>query len=176
MQVFVIGKTKSGKSSLAHWLQEAGFSIYEAGAWARREFAQVNTGSSEEESYEFKENLTQFAMSKLKEDPNYSLKNYERFRQYNNEKCIKLAIAGVRNPYDFKNMVECDSDNRVIFIDSEQKMLNGAVENFEKGIVNIREICLEKGLPIFEVSSDDIFKDKVQEFLDKASIEVSVFK
>lgn len=33
MQVFVIGKTKSGKSSLAHWLKEAGFSIYEAGAW-----------------------------------------------------------------------------------------------------------------------------------------------
>ena len=39
---------------------------------ARKEFSTINTGSTDEFSQEFKENLTQYALSKLKEDSYYS--------------------------------------------------------------------------------------------------------
>lgn len=163
MQIFVIGKTKSGKSSLAKELESVGYKTYEAGSWAREEFSKVNKGSSEELSVEFKENLTSYAMSKLANDFLYSFKKYEEFRK--KEDCSRLVISGVRNPDDFIRMLGCDTENIVLFINSSQKH-SGSLEEFEEGIGVImsylkwRKSVLE--IPVLEISETAIFKEELE--------------
>ena len=65
MQIFILGKTKSGKSSLAAKLKTCDFEIYEAGSWARNEFSKINKDVSDEMSIIFKNNLTNYALSIL---------------------------------------------------------------------------------------------------------------
>lgn len=136
MQVFILGKTKSGKSTLANICQEQGYIIYEAGSWARKEFDLINTGSHDEFSSEFKENLTAYALTKLKEDSYYSVKKYEQFLLEN--KHDKKLIVGVRNPDDFLNMLRMDKLNKVIFINTE-KSYEGSLELFEQGLQIIKD-------------------------------------
>lgn len=134
--MFILGKTKSGKSTLANICQEQGYTIYEAGSWARQEFDVINTGSKDEFSSEFKENLTNYALDKLKTDCYYSLKKYEQFVVEN--VCEKKLIVGVRNPDDFLNMLRMDKENKVIFIHSK-KSYEGSLELFEQGLKIIKD-------------------------------------
>ena len=136
MQVFILGKTKSGKSTLAHICEQHGYTTYEAGSWARKEFELINTGSRDEFSVEFKENLTNYALGKLKEDNYYSVKKYESFLTEKN--VDKKLIVGVRNPDDFLQMLRMDKDNKVIFITSE-KQFTGSLELFEEGLKIIKD-------------------------------------
>lgn len=135
MQVFILGKTKSGKSTLANICKQEGYVIYEAGNWARKEFELVNTGATDEFSTDFKENLTCYAIGKLKEDSYYSVKQYEKF--LNAQKVDKKLIVGVRNPDDFLQMLRMDKENKVIFITSE-KQFSGSLELFEEGLKIIK--------------------------------------
>lgn len=139
MQIFILGKTKSGKSTLASICQQEGYTIYEAGSWARKEFELINTGAKDEYSSEFKENLTRYALSKLKEDSYYSVKQYERFLTEKN--LDKKLIVGVRNPDDFLQMLRMDKENKVIFITSE-KQFTGSLELFEEGLKIIRDYLI----------------------------------
>lgn len=136
MQIFILGKTKSGKTTLANICQEQGYTVYEAGSWARTEFDLINICSKDEFSSEFKENLTNYALGKLKEDSYYSLKKYESFLHEN--KVEKKLVVGVRNPDDFLNMLRMDKDNKVIFINSE-KSYDGSLELFEAGLKIIKD-------------------------------------
>lgn len=131
MQIFILGKTKSGKSTLASHLEKYNFVSYEAGAWARKEFAQIASVSYDEYSAEYKDKLTAYAMSKLREDSYYSLKQYELFlKQYSNANSL---IIGVRNPNDFIHMLRYADKNLVIVIHSE-KQHNGKLALFEEGL------------------------------------------
>lgn len=163
MQIFVIGKTKSGKSALSSELASVGFGTYEAGSWVREEFARVNTGTSEELSPIFKENLTNYALGQLKKDFLYSFKKYQEFQSKND--CTKLVISGVRNPDDFIRMLDCDSENLVLFINSSKKH-SGALEEFEEGIGVImsylkwRKTVSE--VPVVEIEETAIFKEALK--------------
>lgn len=168
MQVFILGKTKSGKSTLAHICEQQGYTIYEAGSWARKEFELINTGSRDEFSVEFKENLTNYALGKLKEDNYYSVKKYESFLNEKNDD--KKLIVGVRNPDDFLQMLRMDKDNKVIFIQSK-KQCTGSLELFEEGLKIIKDYLDWKeklGTPIevIEINEEDILqKESVMEIL-----------
>lgn len=162
MQVFILGKTKTGKSTLAKIVEEFNYTIYEAGAWARQEFSKINTGSTDEFSVEFKENLTQYALNKLKEDSYYSVKKYEEFLTKNKEKKL---IVGVRNPDDFLQMLRKDEKNLVIFINSN-KQFEGSLELFEEGLKIIKDYLEWKeklGNPIetINISEKDIHDENL---------------
>jgi hypothetical protein len=135
MQIFILGPTKSGKSTLAKVFKEKQYHIYEAGSWARTEYNKIYPQYQDEFSVEFKESLTKFALDKLQQNPLYS------FQQYLTS-CAKITstkvIVGVRNPDDFINMFLQDSQNKVIFIDS-QKVSHGTLGTFEKGLHVIEE-------------------------------------
>lgn len=132
MQLFILGKTKSGKSTLARTMDALGFNIYEAGAWARREFKeQYPDLELDEMSPVFKERLTRFAQDKLKQNPYYSLEQYEHYKL--NHLYTNTAVVGVRNPDDFINMLRMDKENKIIFIQSD-KQHTGSLVQFESGL------------------------------------------
>lgn len=132
MQIFLVGKTKTGKSTLASTIQK-GFPdavIYEAGSWVRSEFAQLH-GSFNEFDPVFKEQLTAYALAKLSNDHYYSLKQYESFLK--NNRADIVIIAGVRNPDDFIGMLRYGNVNKVIMIEDGATMPDN-LETFETGI------------------------------------------
>lgn len=158
MQIFILGKTKSGKSTLAQIFEKHDYVTYEAGAWAREEFDQINSGSNEEFSSEFKENLTNYALGKLKEDCYYSVKKYEKFLTTTDKK--NKVIIGVRNPDDFLQMLRMDKENVVVFINSKNK-LSGSLELFEEGLNIIKEYIdwrkkLGNPIEFIEIDEKDI--------------------
>lgn len=157
MQVFVLGRTKTGKSTLAKLVKEFGYTVYEAGSWAREEFSKINKGSTDEFSQEFKENLTHYALSKLREDSYYSVKQYEKFIQENEGKRV---IVGVRNPDDFLHMLRSDAKNLVIFIKS-QKQFEGSLGLFEEGLKLIQDYLnwrqrLGNPIEVVEILEEDM--------------------
>lgn len=131
MHIFILGKTKTGKSTIANLIKSKGFVTYEAGSWARQEFASLHPGPTDEFSSQFKEHLTQYALSKLKADPYYSVRQYEAFIKKNPGD--NYLIVGVRNPDDFLHMIRGSQKVCVIFIDSD-KRFNGTLEVFEEGL------------------------------------------
>lgn len=160
MQVFILGKTKSGKSTLANICQEQGYVIYEAGSWARKEFDVINLASCDEFSSEYKENLTNYALNKLKEDNYYSVKKYESFLLENT--CDKKLIVGVRNPDDFLNMLRLDQDNKVIFITSKKKH-QGSLELFEQGLKIIQDYLDWRKILGNEITTIEITENQVSD-------------
>ena len=138
MQIFVLGKTKTGKTTLSKQLQTLlKPQIYEAGSWARQEFiAAFPEKQGNEFSNEFKNDLTQYALDKLKANPYHSVQKYEAWKK--THRGLVTVIIGVRNPDDFLSMLRLDSDNRIIFIESE-KVFHGQLELFEKGLNIIRD-------------------------------------
>lgn len=162
MQVFILGKTKTGKSTLAKIVKEFNYTIYEAGSWAREEFSKINTGEKDEFSAEFKENLTQYALSKLKEDSYYSLKKYEKFLLNGVDRKL---IVGVRNPDDFLHMLRKDEKNLVIFIKSKRQF-DGALELFEEGLKIIKDYIdwkerLGNPINLIEIDESDIHDEEL---------------
>lgn len=162
-QVFLIGPTKSGKSTLAQKMVEHGFIIYEAGAWARKNFQEEFPGNYDEMCPKFKDELTKFAMSKLEKDYLYSFKKYQEFLEaHPNEK--KIVIAGVRNPDDFINMQAISPKNHVIFLQTSKKH-TGSLAKFESGISVIFEYVKwkqqQKIIPSITMTEDEIFHKEI---------------
>lgn len=168
MQLFILGKTKTGKTTLSNLFQKEGYQIYEAGSWARKEFELINKGTKDEFSFEFKENLTNYALSKLKEDNYYSVKQYEKF--LNLQKVDKKLIVGVRNPDDFIQMLSMDKENKVIFINSE-KQFSGSLELFEEGLKIIKDYLdwkkrLGNSIEVIEITEKQVSdKEFVTQYL-----------
>ena len=169
MQVFIIGATKSGKSTLARMIQEKGISIYEAGSWVREEFHAQHPEPHDEMSNDFKNALTQFAKNKLKDNNLYSFQKYQEKTQ---NIAGNLAIIGVRNPDDFIHMIEQSKDNRVIFL-TNRFDFTGELADFETGIDVIKAYIQWKkaimNIPTIEISLSDInspeMQQKIKEFL-----------
>lgn len=107
MQVIILGYSKVGKSTMAANIQKIFPTsvIYEAGAWARKEFAQLpNIPDIQDPAYI--EQMSVFATEKLRKYPRYSIWKYEQFC-YDNHDSMKI-IVGVRNPFDFMEMVHSE--------------------------------------------------------------------
>jgi hypothetical protein len=140
MQIFVLGVTKVGKSTLARLLKESlephrQFGVYEAGQWAREEFSLTPEAAlySDEFDPAFKNALTDYAMGKLKGSPGYSLERYKEFRAMHPEAIENVMISGVRNPDDFIGMLAFDRENIVVRIESGQRHA-GSLGVFEEGL------------------------------------------
>lgn len=130
MQIFIIGTTKSGKSTLSDFFHQRGCFIYEAGSWVRQEFHAQNPQKFDEMSNEFKNQLTLFAMQKLQQDSLYSFKKY---LEATSGISAPKIIIGVRNPDDFIHMLACDTQNKVIFL-QDKFQFSGELAQFEEGI------------------------------------------
>lgn len=166
MQIFLMGKTKTGKTTISELLQKKypQSKVYEAGAWARKEFQSFYFEASDEFSNEFKNKLTEFALKKLREDSLYSFKQYESWKA--NNKSDVTFISGVRNPDDFIHMLEKDTNNIIVFIDTK-KNFEGSLELFEKGLVIIKNYVSWKKelgihIPVFHISDKEIEQGKVE--------------
>lgn len=140
MQIFILGVTKVGKSTLARLLRAAlepqvQFTVYEAGQWAREEFALTPEAAlySDEFDPAYKNALTDFAMGKLKSAPCYSLDRYREFRTKHSQVAENLMVSGVRNPDDFIGMQAFDEKNIVVRIESGQRHA-GSLGMFEEGL------------------------------------------
>ena len=140
MQIFILGVTKVGKSTLARLLKEAlephcPVDVYEAGQWAREEFALTPEAAlySDEFDPAYKNALTDFAMRKLKSAPGYSLGRYREFRGKHPQSVGSLMVSGVRNPDDFIGMLAFDEENIIVRIESSQRHA-GSLGMFEEGL------------------------------------------
>lgn len=166
MQVFVIGPTKSGKSTLAKIVQHHGYTIYEAGSWARNEFAQINTGPTDEFSSVFKDNLTAYALNVLQRNPYYSVQQYEQFLQTHTGNTV---VVGVRNPDDFIHMLRLDPHNKVIVIDSDKQSI-GTLGMFENGLNIIEQYLAWKNsvgtsIDVLRISEQCVDEHQIVAFL-----------
>lgn len=140
MQIFVMGATKVGKTTAAKLIQQALaeqdylFELYEAGGWARQEFAKTQAAANFQDELDpaFKNALTEFAMARLREEPMYSLDAYRRWRYLSESQ--NVIIAGVRNPDDFVCMLSTEADNVVVQLVSDQPAASGSLGVFEKGL------------------------------------------
>lgn len=139
MQIFLLGKTKTGKTTLSNQIisliGENNINVYEAGSWARREFKALY-GEQDDFSQDFHENLTQYALTKLKSDPLYSFKQFLEWNKINTHQ--NTLIVGVRNPDDFIQMSLQSVKNKVIFLDIESNF-QGTTSTFEKGLNIIKD-------------------------------------
>lgn len=144
MQIFLLGKTKTGKTTLSNQIisliGENNINVYEAGSWARSEFKAIY-GEQDDFSQEFHEKLTQYALSKLKEDPLYSFKQFLEWNKTNTN--TNTLIIGVRNPDDFIQISLQSNNNKVIFLDIESNF-QGSTSTFEKGLNIIKDYIFWK--------------------------------
>lgn len=144
MQIFLLGKTKVGKTTLSNHLleilNEKNIAIYEAGSWAREQYKTYTDNKDQDEmSNEFKNSLTQFSLDTLKINPYHSFNMFMNWKEKNKEK--NKLIIGVRNPDDFLLMLKEDSQNKVILIKTNKVYL-GQLELFEEGL-NIIESYID---------------------------------
>lgn len=138
MQLFIIGYTKTGKSTLARMCAKAGYSVYEAGAWARREYASLHPGDHDDMCPAYKNALAAHAMKVLSRDPMHSMVEYGKFMMEGHDKRL---IVGVRNPGDFIHMLSRDAVNRVIFITRDGPH-GGNLGLMEQGVDIIHSIVM----------------------------------
>lgn len=165
MQIFLLGKTKTGKTTLAHLIlsKMAGVALYEAGAWARREFSEVSCEAVNELCPIYKSELTGYALGKLAQNPYYSLEQFERWKSTNTAPVV--LVAGVRNPDDFIGMLRQDKSNIVIFIE-EGKVQTQALETFETGLTVIRDYLDWKAanaqrIPVIRTTLEEILSGEI---------------
>jgi hypothetical protein len=140
MQIFVLGATKVGKSTFARLLQEAlatyrDIPIYEAGQWARENFALTPEGKLYTDEFDpaYKNALTDYALSVLRRLPQYSFDQYRTFREVHPFTVKDVLVSGVRNPDDFINMLALDRCNFVVHIESARRQ-QGSLGLFEEGL------------------------------------------
>ncbi len=117
MQIFILGKSKSGKTTLSQKFLTKQCVIYEAGAWARKEYSQQKNHLEELDSA-YRLSLTNYALSQLQKDNQYSIKQYDMF--LSQCQCDVKIIVGVRNPDDFIAMLDRDQDNKVIVVNQNR--------------------------------------------------------
>lgn len=140
MILFIIGATKTGKSSLSRLLQSLIPTTphhYEAGSWARIAFDSAHPGPHDEHDPLFKDRLTAFALDELRANPLRSVEHYRTWRQSHPG---SLIISGVRNPEDFVHFtaLEQTSPIRILFLTSQTFSCGPTLSLFEQGIPIIR--------------------------------------
>ena len=152
MQIFILGKSKSGKTTLSQKFLAKQCAIYEAGAWARKEYSQLKNHVKETDKA-YREKLTEYALSQLQKDNQYSIKQYDLFlKQCQNN--IKV-IVGIRNPEDFIEILKRDKDNKIIWVDHNKE--NQESSEFDEGLDVIEKYVSWKnkmGLSQIEVIVD----------------------
>ena len=120
MRIFVLGRSKTGKTPFARRTAEAlGMKHVGASAWVRERFPGGGV-----------EAMTKFAIEALRQDPNVSVASL-RSRVTAGEPCV---IEGMRNPYDFTCTFDPRTDHAV-FLDLTS---GGPPTAFERGLDVIR--------------------------------------
>lgn len=171
MQIFILGEDKVGKSTVARGLLSHfasnghRFELYEAGSWARAEFALTEEGQSltDEQDPRFREALSRYAHARLREDPFYSLMRYADWRHLSEKP--NVLIAGVRNPEDLVHMLALEPDNQVVRLRSRQGGAAQATQSlFGEGLAVIDSYLSWKAklggaLPQYPMFVDDLQND-----------------
>lgn len=148
MKIFIIGISKTGKSTLSKYLSEKyNIEHIQASKSIR------NTFKYKEEDYnsqqEFIEAITEYSIKLNQKEP-YFISNYI-INNYNLKKDV--LIEGIRNPNNFFSLFDITKD-KVIILD----YLNNKIEktNFEQGIDIIKEYLK------WNVELDIISKNRIQ--------------
>lgn len=129
MKIFVIGATKSGKTTTAKTLvQKLGCNFISASEWARDNFLPSEINPSVEN---YTKEITEWSRKHLKDDPDRCIK-YIKKNNNLNKNCV---IDGIRSPSDFIKLFDPKED-RVFFIDHDAHQI---VNDFESGIYVIDE-------------------------------------
>lgn len=172
MQLFLLGQTKTGKTTLANIIHQhlstKNYTQYEAGSWAREEYPKIS--EDDEFSQTYRNNLTQYALNKLREDPSYSLNKYKTWLK--KTQCENIIISGVRNPDDLINMMNYSTKNKFIFINANTNF-KGLINDFEKGLVIIKDYLMWKqslfnNVSLLEIDNlDTLDINQLKEFLDE---------
>jgi hypothetical protein len=125
--LFLLGHTKSGKTSVARLLEEgAGLVLVSASAWARRGFAAQ--GGLSPEAPGFVEAISAYSAEQLRQNPNACIDDLRaRF---------PLAagghvIEGIRNPRDFAALFDYRHDG-VLWLEHAQQ--REPASDFERGL------------------------------------------
>lgn len=144
--IWVLGHTKSGKSTRALALRERypDAVVYEAGAWARKLYEEV-TGtpvtSFNDSDPELRARMTELAMEALAENPRRSV---EAFAEWHAKQSASVAIlVGIRNPYDFFSIL-------CMLPEAEhhcELLVGTAQDTFEKGVDVIAEYLVTGFIP-----------------------------
>lgn len=172
MQIFLLGQTKTGKTTLAnticHILPERNYLHYEAGYWAREEFPMKT--KDDEFSQTYRNSLTQYALQKLKNNPQYSYTKYNNWLTKHKER--NIIISGVRNPDDLIMMMSLSNENRFIFINANTNF-KGLINDFEKGLRVIKDYLswkqsLFNNISILEMNDlDSLDIEQLKDFLNE---------
>ncbi len=134
MKVFIIGATKSGKTTLAEKLSKKyDFKHIKASALIRDIF--TKNESDFKSKQEFTEAITKFSIDVNRKDP-YIISRYLRTSNNLDQNCI---IEGIRNPNDFFELFDIAND-KVILLKHENNDLKET--EFEKGIEVIKDYLL----------------------------------
>ena len=134
MKVFIIGATKSGKTTLAEKLSKKyNFKHIKASALIRDIF--TKNESDFKSKQEFTEAITKFSLDVNRKDP-YIISRYLRTSNNLDQNCI---IEGIRNPNDFFELFDIAND-KVILLKHENNDLKET--EFEKGIEVIKDYLL----------------------------------
>ena len=134
MKVFIIGATKSGKTTLAEKLSKKyNFKHIKASALIRDIFPKNESDFKSKQ--EFTEAITKFSIDVNRKDP-YIISRYLRTSNNLDQNCI---IEGIRNPNDFFELFDIVND-KVILLKHENNDLKET--EFEKGIEIIKDYLL----------------------------------
>ena len=134
MKVFIIGATKSGKTTLAEKLSKKyDFKHIKASALIRDIFPKNESDFKSKQ--EFTEAITKFSLDINRKDP-YIVSRYLWTSNNLDQNCI---IEGIRNPNDFFELFDIAND-KVILLKHENSDLKET--EFEKGIEIIKDYLL----------------------------------
>lgn len=166
MNVFILGRTKTGKSTLAKALLKSletakvDCALYEAGAWARKGFAKTEEAMkfNDELDPAFKEALTAYAKQMLTRDTQHSFKAYQSWCKESGAEI--QVIVGVRSPDDFVAMVQSSTSNFIVRLadGAEQRGSLGVMETGLAVIDNYVTWKLSMGHP--NIKSQMVIPDK----------------
>ena len=99
MKIIILGKNKTGKSTLAGIIKSLlkDSEVYEAGSWVRREFKELGLDTDDQ----YKNRITEFACNKLKHNPAYSVERYYDWLLTNQSKHEIIFFIGNFIPFYF---------------------------------------------------------------------------
>lgn len=142
MNIFIIGNSKSGKSTLSSLMaSDLGYKVVSAGGWVREAFADKTPSRKEMDDY---------SCETFKHNPNACIEYI--MEQIGNES--NVIIEGIRNPRDFMFLYQ--PEDIVIFI-----KLNPIVEesDFETKGINAIQAYLEFISLTSEINKTDMIID-----------------
>lgn len=125
MNVFIIGTSRTGKSTLSEIFFDSGYNVIKASEYFRKSFKY--TEDYFKDSNEFIHAITEFSKKELQKNPYVNIdyiKNNFSFLDKN-------VIEGIRNPIDFSSLFNASEDIVIIL-----KKVGGNISStdFEEGI------------------------------------------